>query len=77
MTRLETGPARAVTAMPSLGFRKYRGSTGTGLAQPKPATSIMRAPKGSMWRMGLRESRWRRLAVGSPRAQAARPWQVS
>ena len=66
-TKFEAGPARAVMAMPCLGFLKYRGSTGTGLAQPKPTAIIMIRPKGSRWRRGFRESRWLCLAVGSPR----------
>ena len=53
-------------AIPPLGFLKYRGSTGTGLAQPKPTTTIIKRPKGSRWRRGFRERRWLSLAVGSP-----------
>ena len=63
--------------MPCLGFRKYRGSTGTGLAQPNPATNIISRPIQSMCRRGFRLRRCMDLAVGSPRARAARPWQVS
>ena len=40
-------------AIPPLGFLKYRGSTGTGLAQPKPTTTIIKRPKGSRWRRGV------------------------
>ena len=63
--------------MPCLGRRKYRGSTGTGLAQPKPTVTIISRPNQSMCRRGFRLSRRARLAVGSPKASAASPWHVS
>ena len=65
---LDTGPARAVRAMPRLGFLKYRISTGTGLAQPKPQMTMEARPSQSIWCRGLKLSRRIRLAVGSPRA---------
>ena len=56
-------PARAVSAMPRLGCLKLFGLTGTGLAQPTPATTIINRPNGSMWRMGFQLRRPRLRAV--------------
>ena len=67
-SRFDTGPASAVIAMPCFGFLKYRMSTGTGFAQPKPTSSIAAKPNQSMWCSGFKLKRCSRLAVGSPRA---------
>ena len=82
-TKFEAGPARAVMAMPCLGFLKYRISTGTGFAQPNkrlepplrrlpssrtPGTRSV--PTGSMCRIGLIVTRPSTQAVRSPQRLA-------
>ena len=86
----EAGPATAVIIIPRMGFLKYPGLIGTGLAHPKrsppppvkadisrsaPGTAIV--PTGSMCGMGLSDTRPSRVAVGSPRRAAAQPWADS
>ncbi|MBQ2513061.1 MAG: twin-arginine translocation signal domain-containing protein [Clostridia bacterium] len=48
------------------GFLKFLALTGTGLAQPKPNSSMKRTPNGSRCFSGLRVSLPRFSAVGSP-----------
>ena len=76
-TTFETGPASAVSAMPRLGFLKFRMSTGTGFAQPKRKIAIMMRPARSTCLRGFSVSRPIRFAVGSPSRYAAQPWHVS
>ena len=61
------GPAAAVRAMSRFGCLKLRISTGTGFAQPKRNSAIIKRPPISTCRSGLSVSRPARLAVGSPR----------
>ncbi len=75
--KLLTGPATAVRMSSRTTRLKFRESTGVGLAQPNGGNpnSISSAgtsmvPKGSMWTMGLSETRPSILAVGSPRRLA-------
>ena len=77
MRKLLKGPARAVIAIPDLGWRKWRISTGTGFAQPNPAVISKIKPSGSMWCRGFMDTRPCRLAVSSPRHQAAKPCPIS
>ena len=67
------GPAAAISIMSRRGRLRYRESTGTGLAQPKPMRTMASAPMGSRWAMGFKVSRpWSR-AVGSPSRLASQP----
>ncbi len=81
--RFETGPAKAMRNSPCLLFFRLYGLYGTGLAQPKvkPANEVMMGtiiePIGSICLIGFMVSRPAYLAVGSPRASAARPWETS
>ena len=64
--RFETGPASAVMAIPCLGFLKFLMLTGTGFAQPNPATISMISPKISICFNGFNDSRPSPFAVESP-----------
>ena len=74
---LAAGPASAVRIMPFLTFLKYRVVTGTGLAQPNPVKIIRMEPNTSRCGRGLRVSRPRFLAVGSPSLSLAQAWAHS
>ena len=74
IVRLAKGPARETIISSRRGWRKLKGSIGTGLAQPMvgmPVKMLIRGkiivPKGSRWALGLRVSRPRDRGVGSPR----------
>jgi hypothetical protein len=71
------GPLKDTMIMPRFIFRKYLGSMGTGLAQPKLKRNRQMAPKGSIWGKGFNVRRPIFFAVGSPWAKAARPWAYS
>ncbi len=81
--RLVTGPARDTSIISFCGFLKYRGSTGTGFAQPKtkaPDRLVITKtskPIGSMWGTGFRVNLPIRRAVGSPRLAATQPCATS
>ena len=72
--KLVSGPATPTHAIPRWPSLKWRGSTGTGLAQPRKAvpldsryvTASATVPHVSMCLMGLSDSRPCALAVGSP-----------
>jgi hypothetical protein len=64
---LARGPAAATKDIPEIGFLKWRGSTGTGFAQPiKEVKRIQRVPVRDRWAKGLKVSLPSFLAVGSP-----------
>lgn len=76
------GPAAAEMAMSLLGFLKFIGFMGTGLAYPKtnwPFVNIMNirgiriVPIGSIWAIGFNVSLPMILAVGSPNLYATKP----
>jgi hypothetical protein len=46
-TTFETGPARAVSAIPAFSFLKFEGFTGVGFAHPTPVNIRQRNPKRS------------------------------
>ena len=52
-----SGPATATMAISRRGLRRLCALTGTGFAQPKPATTKASAPSGSIWGSGLRVMR--------------------
>ena len=66
VTKFESGPASAVSAMPQRRFLKFEILTGTGLAQPKPNCSRHAKPIGSIWARGDRVTRPALRAVRSP-----------
>lgn len=70
--RLLVGPARAIKAESRLGWRRLKGSKGTGLPQPKRKTRSIKVPTGSRCLRGLREILPSRLAVGSPSLSATK-----
>lgn len=47
------------------------------MAQPNPAVTSRMSPNGSMWCSGFMDTLPWRLAVSSPRHQAAKPWPIS
>jgi len=75
--RLLVGPARAIRAESRLGWRRLKGSKGTGLPQPKRKTRSIKVPIGSRCLRGLREILPSRLAVGSPSLSAIKAWANS
>ncbi|MEN2793104.1 hypothetical protein ABC974_25995 [Sphingomonas oligophenolica] len=66
------------------GLRNWVESTGTGLAQPNTGrcaiarpSGTRSVPTGSIWVIGLTESRPSLFAVGSPSALATQPCDIS
>src|SRR4051812_31041907 len=83
-SRFMPGPASATRIMWTRGLRIRRATTGTGFAQPNTGAPLTArnsgrttVPIGSTWRIGLRLSRPRRRAVGSPKALATQPCATS
>src|SRR6187402_2996620 len=83
-TRLVPGPAAATAIIPKRGLLRRCLVTGTGLAQPNAGRPLrmsrpgrISVPNGSTWRIGLRLSRLRSLAVGSPSMSAVQPCATS
>ena len=74
---LETGPAAATFIISVLGFLSNRLSTGTGLAQPKPAKRIINEPITSRCAVGFRVSLPILAAVLSPHLAAIQAWANS
>lgn len=69
-TRLEKGPASAISALSLRGCFKFPGLNITGFPQPIWAIKSMRVPMGSRCLSGLRETRPSIFGVGSPRKVA-------
>ena len=58
--------AERIERSAQVNIHKFRGFTGTGLAQPKPNRNMHSVPIGSRWRAGFRDKRPSIFAVGSP-----------
>ena len=78
------GPASATATMPQRGLRRRCATTGTGFAHPNTGAPAMArpsgrisVPSGSTWRSGLKLSRFRSAAVGSPSHFAIQPCATS
>lgn len=78
--KLLRGPAREVIIISRLGWRKLKGSMGTGLAQPIvgiPVKALNKGrrmvPIGSAWANGFKVKRPNDLGVGSPSLSAIKP----
>ena len=75
--KLLMGPATETMMSSITGWRKFRGSTGVGFAQPSNGMWLMAATNGrmivpntSMWRIGFSDTRPSMRAVGSPQRDA-------
>lgn len=83
--KLAATPARETTSSPCLILEKFKGLTGTGLAQPKSTLEPERiairgksiVPIGSIWGRGFRVILPALSAVWSPKCLAAKPWATS
>src|ERR1700730_3439585 len=82
--KLLTGPATEVRMSSITGWRKFRGSTGVGFAQPSKGMALMAAtsgstivPIGSIWLNGFNDTRPSIRAVGSPQRDAVQAWADS
>src|SRR6478672_11396268 len=72
ITKLLNGPAKDTDTPASLGFLKKKRFTGTGRAQPNPATKIKIVPIGSKCFIGFKVNLPCFLAVSSPNFHAAK-----
>src|SRR5258708_25828426 len=75
--KLLTGPATDVRMSSSKGLRKLRGSTGVGLAHPRTVNPLTAAtigssipPIGSIWRIGVSDTRPNIPALPTPHRAA-------
>jgi len=75
--RFAAGPAKATFIISVLGFFRYRASTGTGFAYPKPIIRIINDPIGSRCANGFNVNLPDCFAVGSPSLYATQAWANS
>ena len=83
--KLVAGPASDTKIIPHLRLRKFRKSTGTGLAAPKRMGELTNSknagnkiePNKSMCGTGFKVSRPASRAVVSPSLSAISPWAIS
>ncbi len=75
--KFAAGPAKEVSKISLLGFRKYIGLIGTGFAQPKRNRNRLIVPIKSKCFKGFNVSRPADFAVGSPNRKATKPCAYS
>ena len=75
--KLDAGPANAIFIISIRGLLKWRESTGTGLAHPKPTKRIMSEPNISRCAKGFNVNLPAYFAVGSPSWLATQAWENS